>query len=139
MRCEKWCNSFVLVPKANSKVWLCLYPAMHNKALIRLVHRGPTLNDILCRLGGIKYLIIIDISCSHHNLKLDRHSSDLTTSCCQFSRYRYIQLSFGMTPASDTFERKIEELFKGLVNIFGITENIWIAGFNDLGRDHDVK
>ena len=31
------CNSFVLVPKANGKVWLCLELARHNKALIRPV------------------------------------------------------------------------------------------------------
>ena len=39
----EWCNSFVLVPKANGKVRLCLDPAWLNQALIRPVHRGPTL------------------------------------------------------------------------------------------------
>ena len=42
----EWCNSFVLVPKVNGKVRLCLDPARLNKSLIRPVHRGPTLNDI---------------------------------------------------------------------------------------------
>ena len=43
----EWCNSFVLVPKANGKVRLCLDPARLNEVLIRPFHRGPTLNDIL--------------------------------------------------------------------------------------------
>ena len=43
----QWCNSFVLVPKVNGKVRLCLDLVRLNKALIRPVHRGPTLNDIL--------------------------------------------------------------------------------------------
>ena len=42
----EWCNSFVLVPKANGKVWLCLDPARLNQVLIRPIHRGPMLNDI---------------------------------------------------------------------------------------------
>ena len=38
----EWCNSFVLVPKANGRVMLCLDPAWLNQALIRPMHRGPT-------------------------------------------------------------------------------------------------
>ena len=47
----EWCNSFVLVPKANSKVQLCLDPVQLNQALIRPIHRGPMLNDILLKLN----------------------------------------------------------------------------------------
>ena len=43
----EWCHSFVLVPKANGKVRLCLDPAQLNQALIRRIHQGPTLNNIL--------------------------------------------------------------------------------------------
>ena len=50
------CNSFVLVPKANGTVQLCLELTMCNKAIVRPVHRGPTLNDILPRLAGVEYL-----------------------------------------------------------------------------------
>ena len=38
---EEWCNSFVLVPKANTNVRLCLDPVRLNQALIRPIHRGP--------------------------------------------------------------------------------------------------
>ena len=44
---SEWCNSFILVPKVNGKAWLCLDQARLNKALIRPMHRGPTLNNIL--------------------------------------------------------------------------------------------
>ena len=59
---SEWCNSFVLVPKANGKVWLCLDPAQLNQALIRPIHRGPMLNDILPKLNNVQYLSIIDVS-----------------------------------------------------------------------------
>ena len=67
----KWCNSFVLVPKPNGKVRLCLDPAWFNQALLRPIHRGPTLNDILPELNNVRYLSLIDASCGFHNLKLD--------------------------------------------------------------------
>ena len=40
------CHGFVLVPKPNVKVRLYLDPARLNQVLIRLIHRGPILNDI---------------------------------------------------------------------------------------------
>ena len=65
---SEWCNSFVLVPKANGKVRVCLDPAQLNQALIRPVHRGPTLNDILPRLNNVHYMSIMDASSGYHNL-----------------------------------------------------------------------
>ena len=75
---SEWCNSFVLVPKANGKVRLCLDPAWLNQALIRPIHRGSTLNNKLPKLNNVRYMSIIDASSGHHNLKLDEKSSYLT-------------------------------------------------------------
>ena len=49
----EWGNSFVLVPKANGKVRLCLDLARLNQTVIRPIHRGPTLNDILPKLNNV--------------------------------------------------------------------------------------
>ena len=61
----EWCNSFVLVPKPNDKIRLCLDAAILNQALIRLLLRGPTLNDIFPKLNNIKYLSLIDANFGH--------------------------------------------------------------------------
>ena len=74
----EWCNSFVLVTKANGKVRLCLDPVRLNQVLIRPVDKGPMLNNILLRLNNVKYISIIDASSGYHNLKLDEKSSYLT-------------------------------------------------------------
>ena len=85
----EWCNSFVLVPKANGKVRLRLDPVRLNQALIRPVHRGPTLNNIIPSLNNVKYMSIIDASLGYHNLKLDEKSSYLTAFTCPFGQYQY--------------------------------------------------
>ena len=66
----EWCNSFVLVPKANGKVRLCLDPVRLNQPLTRPVLRGPTLNNILPRFNNVKYMSIIDTSSGYHNFKI---------------------------------------------------------------------
>ena len=65
-----WCNSFILVPKPNCSVHLCLDAARLNQALIRPVHRDPTDNDIFPRLTNTRNITLSDASSGKHNLKL---------------------------------------------------------------------
>ena len=99
---EEWCNSFVLVPKANGKFRLCLHPAQLHQALIRPMHRGMTLKDILPKLNNVTYIPIIDASSGYHNLQLDEKSLYLTTFTYQFGRYRCKQLPFRAVPLGNT-------------------------------------
>ena len=133
----EWCNSFVLVHKANGKVWLCLDPVQLNQALIRLIHRGPTLNDILLRLNNMQYMSIINASLGYHNLKLDKQLSYLTTFACLFGRYRYKHLPFGAAPAGNMFQCKIDDIFNDMPNVFGIADDILVIGYDKDGADHD--
>ena len=132
-------NNFVLVPKVNGKVRLCLDAAQINKALTRPIHRGPTLNDILSRLKALNYLMLIDTSSRYLNLKLNEKSSYLMTFSCPFGRYGVLRLLFGSAPTGDMFQKKIDELFNDIPNGFGIGDDILIAGFDTDGRNHDIR
>ena len=63
--------NFVLVPKANGKMQLCLDPARFNKVLIRPLHTGPTLTYILARQAAVKLFTHIYASSGLHDLMLD--------------------------------------------------------------------
>ena len=134
---HEWCNSFELVPKSNGRVRLCLDPARLNQALIRPVHKRPTLNDILPKLNNAQYLSFIDVSSGDHNLKLDERSSHLMRFTCQFGRYKYKRLPFGAALAGNMFQRKIDKIFKELRNVFGIADDILVVGYDNDGKDHD--
>ena len=125
------------MPQLKGKVRLCLDPARLNQALIRLVHRGPTLNDIFLKFNNTQYISLIDASSGYHNFKLDERSSYLTIFVCQFYRYRYRILPFGAAPAGDMFQRKIDEIFKDLPNVFGIVGNVLVVAHDRNGKDHD--
>ena len=126
----EWCNSFVLVPKANGKVRLCLDPVQLNPALIRLIHWGPTLNDILLRLNNVQYMSIIDVSSGYHNLRLDMQSSYLTTFACSFGRCRCKHLLFEEALVGNMFQHKINKIFNDMPNVFGIANNILVIGYD---------
>ena len=59
-------QQFVLVPISNAKLRLCLVPARLKQALKRLVHRGPTLNDISPKLNNVQYLSLINACSGYH-------------------------------------------------------------------------
>ena len=122
----EWCNSFVLVPKANGRVMLCLDPVQLNQALIRLIHWDLTLYDILPRLNNVQYMSIIDVNSGYHNLRLDMQSSYLTTFACAFGRYQYKHLPFGVLPVGNLFQCKIDKIFNDMPNVFGIADNILV-------------
>ena len=67
---SEWHNRFLLIPKANGKVRLCLDPASLNKVIIRLILGGLILNNIISRLAGVKYIMLNDASSGYHNLKV---------------------------------------------------------------------
>ena len=134
----EWCNSFMLVPKANGKVRLCLDLERLNQVLIRPIHGGPTLNDILSKLNNVKYMSIIDASSGYHNLQLDTKSLYLTTFACPFDRYHYKHLPFGVVPVGDMFQHKIDEIFSDIPHEFGITDDTLVIGNDKNGADHDA-
>ena len=61
---------------------------------------------------------IIDASSGYHNHKLDTQSSYLTTFSCPF-------------------QRKMDEIFNDIPNVFGIPDDILVIGYNKDGADHD--
>ena len=60
-----------------------------------------------------------------------------TMFVCQFGRYRYKRLPFGAALAQDIFQRKIDEIFKNMPNVFGVVDDILVAGYEADGKDHD--
>ena len=71
-RTTEWCKNFV---------WAL------GQITDQPVHGDPMLNDILPRLAGMNYLMLIDTISGYHNLKLSDKSSYLTKFSCPFGRY----------------------------------------------------
>ena len=84
-------------------------------------------------------MIIIDATLGYHNQNPYRKSSYLTTFACKFGRYRFTRLPFGMVLSGNILQRKIEEIFRGYSNVFGIADAILLVGYDADGRDHDIE
>ena len=57
---------------------------------------------------------------------------------CQFGRYRYKWLPFGAGQQQATCSKgRLDEIFKDMPTVFGIADDILVAGYEADGRDHD--
>ena len=77
------------------------------------------------------------MSSGYHNLKLDKRLLYLTTFACQFGRYRYKRLPFGVAPTGDMFHCKSNKILRNLPNVFGIADDILVVAYDIDDRDHD--
>ena len=79
----------------------------------------------------------IDASSGYHSLKLDMQLSYLTTFSSPFGRYHYKCLLFGAAQAGDMFQRKINEIFNDIPNVFGIADDILVIDYDKDRADHE--
>ena len=114
-----------------------LGPSKAEKALTILIHRETTLKDMLSKLIDAYYKIIIDASSGYCNLEIDKISLSLAIFACQFGRYRFSRLPFGVVSVGNMFQRKINEIFKGLPNVYNKADDILTVGYDADGRDHN--
>ena len=54
---------------------------------------------------------------------------------------RFTRLTFIVVPAGDMFQGKIDEIFQDIPNVFGITDDILIVGYdtNCIDQDKTLK
>ena len=86
-----------------------------------------------------KILSLTIVSSTYQNFRLVIHLSCIKVLSCQFGRYRNKQQPFGETPAGHIIKKKIDAIFKYIVNVLGIADDILALGYDNYGIDHDNK
>ena len=89
------------------------------------------------KLTNVHNITLTDARSRYHNLKLDKKVIMPKHHCMSVCMYRFTRLPFGVVPAGDMFEQKVNEIFRDLPNIFGIADDILIVEYDADGRDHD--
>ena len=117
----------------------CIDLTKLNCVIIRPVHRGQTVSDVLSKLSGATYFSHLDATSGIWNCALNEESSKLTTFATPYGRYRFKRLPFGLSCAGDLFQAKIDETFEDMQDFAqGIVDDILVVGFKADGSDHDA-
>ena len=136
-----WISSLVVVAKSNNKIRLCIDPKPLNKALKRNNYAMPTIDDVLPDLQEARYFTHLDAKNGFWHVQLDEDSSFLTTFETPFGKYRWLRMPFGVSPAPEEFQRRIDVALHGLQSVVAVHDDIivWGKGSTDqeASEDHD--
>ena len=101
-----WVSPVHLVEQ-NGKTRMTVDMRQANKAITRVKHPMPLLEDILYELNGAVLFSKLDLKKGYHQLVLDKESRDVTTFITHRGLYRYKRLFFGINSASELFQHTI--------------------------------
>ncbi|XP_048732746.2 uncharacterized protein K02A2.6-like [Ostrea edulis] len=122
---------------------LCIDPKPLIKALKRNHYATPTIDDILPELSQARIFSVVDCKDGFWHITLDDESSFLTTFGTPWGRYRWLRMPFGIKPASEEFQRRMDEALSGIHGIKAIHDDIVVYGCGNSDdeaiRDHDKK
>jgi hypothetical protein len=139
----EWINSIVVAKKSNGSIRLCLDPRPLNKALKRCHHPMQTIEDILPELGKAKVFSKLDCLNGYWQVPLDEESSLLTTFGTPFGRYKWKRLPFGISPADEIFQSRLDQAIDDLEGVKTVADDILVIGNSDslaeAITDHDAK
>lgn len=120
---SKWVSNMVVVPKKDGNIRLCLDARAVNTSIIRHTHPIPTLESIIDDLHGAKFFSKIDLRQAYCQIMLDEEARDLTTFVTEKGLMRYKRMIYGLTSASEDFQKIIENCFAGLEGVKCISDD----------------
>ena len=138
-----WISASVITTKKNGKIRLCIDPKPLNNALKRNVYPLPTIDDVLPLLSKARIFTVLDARNGFWHIQLDETSTYLTTFGTPWGRYRWLRLPFGVSPAPEEFQRRMDIALEGLEGQKAIADDILVFGSGTTDEeaqiDHDKK
>lgn len=126
-----------------ANVRLCVDTKPLNQALKRNHYPLPTIEDVLPELTNARCFTVLDAKNGFWHVSLDEESSYATTFGTPWGRYRWLWMPFGISPAPEEFQRRLDQALAGLNGCKAIADDILVfgCGANDdeAVRDHDKK
>ena len=132
-----WVSSMIAAKKPDGNIRLCIDPHYLNLALKRSHYPLPVIEEILPELSKAKVFSKVDLKEGFLQVELDEESSKLTVFQTPWGRYRFHRMPFGITPAPEIFQMKLDQSLEGLKGVFKIADDILITGQGETEREAD--
>ena len=94
----------------------------------------PILPDIVCA----KVFLVLDMKSGFWHVRLDERSCMLTTMGTPFGRFRWKRLPFGIVPAPEVFQQRLDEVLMGKDRVQVIVDDILVYGEGDTVEKADA-
>lgn len=112
-----WSFPVCMIPKPGTNTYrFCIDYRMLNKVCARCNFSVPNINDTLDQLGAAKprYFSTLDLAAGYWQIGLDENSKAKSAFITQDGLFEFNVLPFGLHNAPATFQRAMQEVFRGL-------------------------
>ena len=101
------------------------------------------IDDLLLELSRAQVFAVADVKNGFWHVNLDDESSKLTTFATFWGYFRWLRMPFGISPAPEEFQRRLNEVIEGHDGVRTVADDIIVFGVGDTEdaalRDHDTK
>ena len=110
-----------------------------NRAIQRVRHLMPTVEDVKIELNNAKYFTKLDLREAYHQLVLHPNSSFLTTFSTHKGLFCFKRLNYGTNTAGELFQHALQEKLSGIKGVFNIADDIFIHGRSRAEHDEALR
>ena len=126
---SSWAAPIVPVLKGDGTIRICGdYRLTVNQACKVNPYPVPRIEDLFATLGGGTLFSKLDMKNAYNQLLLDEESKPLTTINTHRGLFQYNRLSFGIASAPAIFQKKMDELLKGIPGVAVFLDDILVSG-----------
>lgn len=113
-RASKWISPMHIVPKTNGDTRIVIDMRQPNRAIERYNHSMPLIEELWDKLQGATNFTKIDLKDAFHHLEIGEKSRELTTFMSDLGMLRFTRLAFGVSCATEIFQREMERILEDL-------------------------
>ena len=129
-----WASPCILVKKPNNKFRMCTDYRKLNQVTIKDAYPLPRITDIIDSVSNAKFLSQMDLMKGYYQIQLTERARSISAFTTPFGLFEYHVLPFGMTNAPATFQRVMQEVIRGLPNVYVYLDDLVIA--TDTWEEH---
>ena len=129
---SQWASPVVAVPKADGRLRLCGdYKATLNPVLSVDQYPLPQPKELFATLAGGKKFSKIDLTSAYQQLTLEEKSRELVTINTHRGLYQYTRLPFRVSSAPAVFQKVMDTVLQGLLQVICYLDDILVCGGTD--------
>ena len=134
-----WCSGIVVIPKQNGSIRLCVDLTQLNKSVQREIHPMALVDESLAKLADSKIFSKLDACSGFWQIPLAEESKHYTTFITPFGRYCFNRLPFGISSASDIFQRTISKILSDMDGVIAHMDDILVHAKDQASHDQRLR
>jgi hypothetical protein len=123
---SKWAAPTFLIPKKDATVQFISDFRELNKRIKRKPYLIPKIQDLLLKLEGFQYAMMLDLNMGYYHIELSPFSKCLCTIVTPFGKYEYQRLPMGLCNSPDIFQERMYEIFSDLEYVRGYIDDLLV-------------